>query len=220
MPDVKFWQERFEELGKHSVGPGETQTEADLEDHRQFFVRGIAEWLPQLRGPVLDFGCGVGRWAKDLPRPYLGLDLTPEHLDVCRAKFGNQHDVRFELSETLTSLPDGSFNTIFTCTVLQHIVELDERRRIMKEFSRLLSGDGTLLSIEWAEGQRQFDWCRAVTNSDLRQWLKAEMVGQVRENGRCHTIWIARQKQLSFWGRFLGIYRSQRSAAASFMRRD
>src|SRR5512143_539593 len=110
MPDETFWRDRFKTLGVHSVGPGNTQTEAELEEHRQVFARAVRPWLGRLKGPAMDFGCGVGRWVPDLPRPYVGLDLLPEHLDICRGRYGDLPDVLFCLSSDLQNLPTKSFS--------------------------------------------------------------------------------------------------------------
>jgi len=41
MPDEQFWRKRFKELGVHSVGPGDTQSQLQLEEHRMAFVRPL-----------------------------------------------------------------------------------------------------------------------------------------------------------------------------------
>lgn len=195
MPDVNFWQNRFHELGVHSVGPGDTQSEAELKAHKQIFLDGIHGYLPQLRGPVLDFGCGVGRWVNDLPRPYLGLDLTPEHIDFCREKFKERPGVAFQLSEQLNALPDSSFSTIFTMTVLQHIVEKNVRKEILKQFSRLLMNDGVFFAVEWSEGQREFDWCTALKTNEINRLFKPVKKGIITEEGRKHTVWACSKRK-------------------------
>jgi SAM-dependent methyltransferase len=197
MPDVTFWRDRFAALGVHSVGPGDTQTEAELEEHRQVFARAVRPWLEQLKGPVLDFGCGVGRWVPDLPRPYIGLDLLPEHLNICRSRYGNLPDVEFHPSSDLQNLPAKSFSSIFTCTVLQHIVEPDLRREILSQFRRLLADGGVLLAVEWAEGQRNYDWCRPVSKQDLKLF-GAIPVAQVVESGRKSIVWFCRTRKTVF----------------------
>lgn len=193
MPDVTFWRDRFITLGVHSVGPGDTRSEAELEEHRQVFLRAVCPWLGQLQGPVLDFGCGVGRWVLDLPRPYIGLDLLSEHLDVCRSQYGDLPDVQFRLSGDLQNLPDKSFSSIFTCTVLQHIVEPGLRRQILYQFSRLLTDDGILLSVEWAAGQREYDWCLHVSRFEYARFFKPQLVGKVDYYGLKHGIWLCQR---------------------------
>lgn len=197
MPDVNFWRQRFGELGAHSVGPGDTQNEMELEAHRKFFLDGIQPWLSQLRGPVLDFGCGVGRWVPDLPRPYTGLDLTPEHIDFCTNTYRSLPDVAFYLSDQLSELPDNSFNSVFVCTVLQHIVERDLQHEIVRQLHRVLAPDGIALVVEWATGQREFDWCQSVKQQDLLPF-SARIVGTVVESGRRHSIWFGGKRQ-SVW---------------------
>ena len=192
MPDERFWRQRFKELGPHSVGPGNTQDGTALEEHRQYFVRGLSSLLPQLIGPVLDFGCGVGRWVVDLPRPYVGLDLLPEHIQYCKERFKETDQTEFRLSSELGQLPVDSFGSVFSCTVIQHIVEPELRHQILAQLYRVLAPNGIFLAVEWAEGQRNFDWCQAVKYKDFKG-MPAKSVGEVIENGRKHTIWVVQK---------------------------
>jgi ubiquinone/menaquinone biosynthesis C-methylase UbiE len=198
MPDETFWRERYQQLGPHSVGPGNTTSDAELDAHKQQFLLVASEWLSKLNGPVLDFGCGVGRWVNNLPRPYVGLDLLPEHLDTCRAKYVSQSGVDFQHSSQLAALPDKHFNAIFTCTVLQHIVEGPFRKNILREFKRILSRDGIFLSIEWADRQKEYDWCTAVRQRELSRWFTVRKVGEVVEDGRRSNVWICTFKKNFF----------------------
>ena len=193
MPDEQFWRERYNQLGEYSVGPGNTQNESDLEEHRQHFLRAALPWLGQLQGPVLDFGCGIGRWVMDLPRPYLGLDLLPEYIEYCRSKYTSLSDVSFQLSSKLSEIQNESFSSVFTVVVLQHIVEKDLRNEVIKQFHRILKKDGLLISVEWAPGQRNYDWCTEVSDRDWGRWFKAKAVSQVVENGRWHTVWLGKK---------------------------
>lgn len=200
MTDVAFWRQRFRELDQHSVGPGDTRTEDELESHRRAFQQVVRPWLDRLRGPVLDFGCGVGRWVADLPRPYVGLDLLDEHLEICRNRWSGD-GVQFLPSTALRDTDTHSVNAIFSCTVLQHIVEAGARRNVLKEFARILRPDGVALIVEWAEGQRSYDWCQPVAGKELRRYLSAQAVGEVIESGRRHTVWWASSPGPSWFAR-------------------
>ena len=192
MPDVDWWRKRYEQLGAHSVGTGLTQAESELEDERRPFVTAVRPYLVQLQGPVLDFGCGVGRWVMDLPKPYVGLDLLPEHLDVCRAKYGDLQSVVFRRSNELGNIPTKSFKSIFTCTVLQHIVEPGIRRDIIRHFLRVLDDDGVFLSIEWSNKQSDLDYCTRVEKRDFSAGkFNARVVGEVVAKGVSHNVWFA-----------------------------
>ncbi len=193
MPNIDFWRKRFEELGLHAVGPGFTKSEAQLEEHRQVLLKAGQPWIANLKGPVLDFGCGIGRWVMDLPRPYMGLDLLPEHLSVCRTRHGGLQGVQFQPSTELQDLADKSIASIFTCTVLQHIVEPDIRQDIVSQFHRVLADDGVLLSIEWSDKQRNLESCVAITQRDFAGQFQALAVCQVVVFGVTHNIWYCRK---------------------------
>ncbi len=205
MRHVQFWRHRFNALGEHSVGPGDTKSEEELELHRQVFLSALRPFLENLKGPVLDFGCGVGRWVMDLPRPYVGLDLTPEHIEVCRLKFGNKRDVEFHLSDKLETLPDKSFKSIFTLTVLQHIVEPDLRKEVLQQFQRMLSDDGVFLSVEWAPEQREYIWCTAVTKRDFARFFEISVVGEVIEDGRKSLVWLGKKRKYGFFAKLISM---------------
>jgi SAM-dependent methyltransferase len=50
---------------------------------RQLYLRSAAR---QLRGPTVDFGCGVGDLLQLLPAGSLGLDINPVSVDYCRSR--------------------------------------------------------------------------------------------------------------------------------------
>lgn len=117
------------------------------------------------------------------------------HIETCRVKFGDEKDVDFQLSDKLETLPDESITSIFAVTGLQHIiVEHNLRKEVLQQFRRVLSDDGVLLSAEWAEGQREYDWCTAVLKRDYGRYFDMRVVGQVIEQGRKSRIWFGRKR--------------------------
>jgi SAM-dependent methyltransferase len=194
LKNLIFWKKRFHQFGEYSVGPGDIKNVDDLEKHRQIFLLKVKPWINMLRGPVLDYGCGTGRWVSDLPKPYVGLDLLPEHIKICRDKFKGLKDIKFDLSINLSKLRQDSFSSVFTCTVLQHIVDLKERNNILFNLNRILDAEGEFLSIEWSENQRDYDWCTAVRKEEIEKWFHVKNVGEILENGRKHTIWFGSKR--------------------------
>jgi SAM-dependent methyltransferase len=193
MPDETFWRERFQKFGIQSVGTGASESEENLEEERLAFHRPAEKWIRSLPGPILDFGCGVGRWVPYLPKPYYGLDLLPEHLDICKQTYESL-DTHFLASQKIGQLTDESMASVFTCTVLQHIVEKEIRRQVIRQFYRLLKPGGILMSIEWSDRQRDYDWCKKVTNRDFAGWFQAKKIGEIQAQGLWHNVWIAHKK--------------------------
>lgn len=193
MPDEAFWRERFQQLGEQSVGTGQSKSEHELEEERLAFQIPAEKWLGMLQGPILDFGCGVGRWVPHLPKPYVGIDLLPEHLEFCRQKYGKS-EAQFISMKEINQIKDESFSSVFTCTVLQHIVEKPIRRNAISQFYRILKPGGILLSIEWSDRQRDYDWCSKVTRRDFAGWFNVEKVGEIRAQNLWHNVWLAYKK--------------------------
>ena len=105
--------------------------------------------LPAPRGPVLDFGCGVGRLSQALGRRFddvTGADISPAMVAIARRVNRYPDRVRYLCtSETgLDSLPPQSLGFIYTNIVLQHIAPA-ESVRILGEFFRLLAPGGLLV---------------------------------------------------------------------------
>jgi len=91
--------------------------------------------------PVLDLGCGDGTFAKVLfAQPIeLGLDPDQRELDLAQATGAYRRLVR--ASGDSIPEPDGSFGTVFSNSVLEHIRDLPP---VLKEINRVLSSDGRL----------------------------------------------------------------------------
>ena len=108
--------------------------------------RAIFEQLhDEVRGsPILDLGVGAGRTVnllRDLSKNYIGIDYTPEMLEVCRRRFP---DVDFQLSDArnLSSFAEEQFKlVVFSCNGLCMVNHAD-RLRILREVHRVLAPDG------------------------------------------------------------------------------
>jgi len=94
---------------------------------------------------ILDFGCGVGRFARAFKnhRPDLqiyGCDISGEAIE--RAKKTND-GVLYEKTEINrhTDYPDLFFNNIFVFDVLEHV---EDPREVLLDLKRILKNDGIL----------------------------------------------------------------------------
>ncbi|HEU0304018.1 MAG TPA: class I SAM-dependent methyltransferase [Gaiellaceae bacterium] len=123
-------------------------------DARHWWARGMIEieaallapWLSDGRLRLLDAGCGTGgflAWADRSGRfaELSGVDLSPEALDVCRARVPSA-----ELATApLSALPfaDGAFDVVVSNDVLQHVEE-QEVTASLGELGRVLANGGAL----------------------------------------------------------------------------
>ncbi len=99
-----------------------------------------------VRGSVLDVGCGPGLLLSTLARQYphlnlAGIDIAPEMIKIAKERLGAAADIRLGDSESLP-WPDGSFNYIFCIDSFHHY---PDGRKVLREFRRVLTPDGRLL---------------------------------------------------------------------------
>lgn len=126
-----YWEKRYREQGDRTVGfagrPLEEQ-DKNYETRHKFIIPKIAfyagRWLDTKPDEikVLDYGCGIGRYAEFFPPDqYLGVDISTQA--VLSAKKRNPKH-RFLKIEELTESPFSKkllkFDIFSTKTVLQH----------------------------------------------------------------------------------------------------
>ena len=104
---------------------------------------------------VLDAGCGTGGLAADLARQdrgwsVAGVDLTPEHIRICRERYASIPNLRFAVGDLSDpgslraglEIPDGGYDVITSIGVLHH---LPEARRGLENLVGVLHREGVLL---------------------------------------------------------------------------
>lgn len=94
-----------------------------------------------MQRPILDFGCGDGSFAAVLfDKVDYGVDIDAQALEVA-AKFGIYSNL-VQAQGTQVPLPDGSVQTVFSNSVLEHVSGLEGA---IAEISRLLAPGGQFL---------------------------------------------------------------------------
>jgi 2-polyprenyl-3-methyl-5-hydroxy-6-metoxy-1,4-benzoquinol methylase len=117
----------------------------------------LAPWLRVRPGTrVLDVGCGVGRWCRQLAARgarVTGVDFSPTMIAEARRRATEQgvlERCRF-LVQDLASLDAGEkFDLIVGVTVLQHILEPQALRAAVRRLADHLSEAGRLVLLEAA----------------------------------------------------------------------
>jgi len=95
------------------------------------------------KGPVLEFGCGVGYLARRLSRhaEVCGYEINPYALERFRINAPNA-----QLVQNFETIPDKSLGSIVALHVLEHIPDCD-LVLIGEQFKRILRDDGRLLFV-------------------------------------------------------------------------
>ncbi len=127
-------------------------------DDTEFFSTGerevaeVSERLEKLLrlppGPVLDFGCGIGRNTLALAPRFghvVGVDIASSMIERART-FANGADVEYEVLDATGSLErfsNDTFALCFSVVTLQHI-EIPKIRRLIREFVRVTKPGGCI----------------------------------------------------------------------------
>jgi SAM-dependent methyltransferase len=105
--------------------------------------------LPQRRGSVLDFGCGVGRLSRELSgrfERYVGVDISAGMVERALALNRDFANCTFLINDRpdLSRFGDGEFDAVVSFIVLQHIADRDLISRYIAEFVRVLAPGGLI----------------------------------------------------------------------------
>ena len=104
---------------------------------RSELFRNISKFAPQLKGRMMDFGCGL--------KPYADLFTVDEYIGVdYQAEGETYHQEKVDVfydGKTLP-FPDNHFDSIFSSEVFEHIFNLPE---IIQELKRVLKPGGKIL---------------------------------------------------------------------------
>lgn len=116
----------------------------------------IADWrLP--RAKVLDVACGGGQClftiAERFPEYELtGLDISPQMLEVCRARAKELGEERFQFllcdMAEMHDVPDGAFDIATCAMAAHHTKDLDAVSRLVRELLRVTRPEGGVLLVD------------------------------------------------------------------------
>jgi len=130
------------------------------------------------RRQVLDFGCGIGRFAgriTALGAAYTGTDASAAMIDAARRLHPGGGATFLHVSSPPLPLPDAAFDGCLTVGVLQCLTTDDGRalREAVADIARVLAPGGELLMIEQASasGQHSGSVSHSTSEPDYRDAL-------------------------------------------------
>ena len=117
--------------------------------------RVILPWALQgneLRGDVLEIGCGSGAMAAETLRRYRDVRLTATDFDTSMvdaagrrlSEFGSRVDVR-QADATALPFPDDAFDVVLSFIMLHHVLQWEQA---FAEMARVLRPDGKLIGYD------------------------------------------------------------------------
>jgi 2-polyprenyl-3-methyl-5-hydroxy-6-metoxy-1,4-benzoquinol methylase len=128
----------------------------------------LERWLDVRPGTaVLDVGCGIGRWSRELARRgarVTGVDLSPTMVDEARRRADEQgvgRRCRFHVADLTRLDLHERFPLVLGVTVLQHILDADAFQAAVRRLAMHLLPGGRLVLLEAAPSRR-------VTRCDTR----------------------------------------------------
>lgn len=134
-----YWPARFA-----SEGPDYVAKRGDADSYERQHARfsaALASLVPNGR-KLLDFGCGVGRFAMMLSyktQDYVGADIVAGALSLMPCG---------RAIELAGHIPEDGFDVVVAITVLQHIVSDSDFAHWCGELGRVLNPGGALVVIE------------------------------------------------------------------------
>ncbi len=121
-----------------------------------FNIPAIVSWLdlPDVRGPVAEFGCGYGTFtipvASQLSTIVHAFDIDPSMIEAAsgNARSAGAHNIQFHLRDVAdrgSALPAGSVALV----LLFNILHSGHKRVFLEEASRILAPSGRIAIIHW-----------------------------------------------------------------------
>jgi SAM-dependent methyltransferase len=122
---------------------------------RSDLQKNIKQFAPELKGRLLDFGCGR--------KPYENLFSVDEYIGIDLKTTGHEHkNSKVDVYYDGKSIPfdDNNFDSVFCSEVLEHVFNLDE---VLPEIRRVMKPNGKILVTVpfcWNEHEVPFDFGR------------------------------------------------------------
>ena len=121
---ANYWQERYKKGGNSGTGSYNLLAEFKAEVINTFINENSIE-------SVVEFGCGDGNQLKHYKlKKYVGYDVSPESINICKAIFKNDISKTFKLTSNYQL---EKFDLAMSIDVIYHLVENEVFNEYMKK---------------------------------------------------------------------------------------
>ena len=147
--------------------------------------RHLTPWLTNLRPRrAIDVGCGTGRWTSRLDA--IGVDASLPMLVVAHRKPG-LHGRLAAGDATCLPLATGAADLVLCTLTIGHIAD---RVAVIRELTRILAQDGTLILTDFHPAAAARGWRRTFRHKDLVYELENHpyTLAELRESAKSLTL--------------------------------
>lgn len=142
----------------------------------------------EFKGPILDIGCGEGMFAQCLFSTPIDTGIDPNQKELERAATYQSYQELIACSGDNIPKNDGSYQTIFSNSVLEHIPDIEA---VIAECHRLLADDGVFYVTIPTNYFEQYTWTYQVLSALRLTGLAkryASFFNQFWRHYHCYTI--------------------------------
>ncbi len=152
---LQHWEIRAQRPNVQSVMSARHSLEENIQATERL-QKDILDFLGDLHGKrIFEFGFGIGRMTEFLAqraREVVGIDISPTMMSRAQKVLKNQTNIQLLLGKvTELNLPPKSFDLVFDCIVLLHILNPEELRSTIAALQNL--SDSIFITEHTFEGQ-------------------------------------------------------------------
>lgn len=157
--------------------------------HNSHYHAYLLRHVPPRCEASLDIGCGTGAFTRLLARRsahVLGLDLSPEMIEVARSRSAGYSNVTYEVADVLAQpLPAARYDCIASIATLHHL----PLARMLAEMGNALRPGGVLLVLDLFEPEDWRDRLLDLPGVPASLALRLLKRGSLRESAAARQAW-------------------------------